>query len=56
MSSFSSYLQPLSADEISLASSLIRSHVMGESKGEEQLRFVAVSLKEPSKTDVLKFQ
>jgi primary-amine oxidase len=58
MSPFSSYLQPLSADEISQASSLIRSHVMGEAKGEgeEPLRFVAVSLKEPSKTDVLKFE
>jgi hypothetical protein len=47
MSSSSSCLQPLLADEILQASSLIRSHAMGKSKGEgeEQVRFVAVSLK-----------
>ena len=52
------YYVPLTADEIAQAADAIRAHEKAGSNGDslKKLRFVAVSLKEPSTIDVIKAQ
>jgi primary-amine oxidase len=53
-----SYYVPLTFDEISQAADVIRTHEKAGTNGDslKKLRFSAISLKEPSKADVLKAQ